>query len=61
MVLETPKGTDAAGRDWDRINLRGLRTIARQVAAGSEADDNQQCGAARDEPMVQRRVRRRDR
>ncbi|MCK4341874.1 MAG: deoxyribonuclease IV [Phycisphaerae bacterium] len=31
MILETPKGTDAAGRDWDRVNLRRLRTIATQA------------------------------
>jgi deoxyribonuclease-4 len=28
MILETPKGTDARGRDYDRLNLRRLRTIA---------------------------------
>ena len=28
MLLETPKGTDAAGRDFDQINVRRLRTIA---------------------------------
>ena len=33
MILETPKGTDAAGRDYDRLNLRRLRSIARRAAA----------------------------
>ena len=33
MILETPKGTDAAGRDYDRLNLRRLRLIARRAAA----------------------------
>ena len=28
MILETPKGTDAAGRDLHAVNLRRLRTIA---------------------------------
>jgi deoxyribonuclease-4 len=28
MILETPKGTDQAGRDWDRKNLRRLRQMA---------------------------------
>jgi len=28
MILETPKGLDARGRDFDRVNLRRLRTIA---------------------------------
>lgn len=32
MILETPKGTDAAGRDYDRLNLRRLRSIARRAA-----------------------------
>jgi deoxyribonuclease-4 len=32
MILETPKGTDAAGKEWDRINLRRLRTIATRCA-----------------------------
>jgi len=29
MILETPKGTDPRGRDWDALNLRRLRSIAR--------------------------------
>lgn len=33
MILETPKGTDASGRDWDRINLRRLRAISRAARA----------------------------
>ena len=33
LILETPKGTDAAGRDYDRLNLRRLRLIARRAAA----------------------------
>ena len=32
MILETPKGTDAAGRDFDRLNLQRLRAIAARVA-----------------------------
>jgi len=28
MILETPKGTDSAGRDWDAVNLRRLRVLA---------------------------------
>lgn len=28
MILETPKGTDEAGRDWDQRNLRRLRQLA---------------------------------
>jgi deoxyribonuclease-4 len=30
MILETPKGEDAAGRDFDALNLRRLRAIARR-------------------------------
>ncbi len=28
MILETPKGEDPQGREWDAINLRRLRTLA---------------------------------
>lgn len=28
MILETPKGEDESGREWDRVNLRRVRTIA---------------------------------
>jgi len=28
MIIETPKGVDSHGRDWDRVNLQRLRTIA---------------------------------
>ncbi len=28
MILETPKGTDERGRDWDLVNLAGLRRLA---------------------------------
>jgi len=28
MILETPKGLDARGRDWDEINARTLRRLA---------------------------------
>jgi deoxyribonuclease-4 len=28
MILETPKGTDARGREWDVLNARRLRTLA---------------------------------
>ena len=30
MILETPKGVDRAGRDWDRVNVRRLRDIERR-------------------------------
>ena len=36
MVLETPKGTDPRGRDWDVVNLRRLRRIR---AAGPRRSD----------------------
>ncbi len=29
MILETPKGTDDAGRDWDEFNAGTLRALAR--------------------------------
>lgn len=29
MILETPKGTDDGGKEWDRVNLRRLRLLAR--------------------------------
>ena len=29
MILETPKGTDASGRDWDQINAEAIRKLAR--------------------------------
>lgn len=35
MILETPKGEDDNGRDWDRINLRTLRALAREAARGA--------------------------
>ena len=28
MIIETPKGEDANGREWDRVNIRRLRAIA---------------------------------
>ena len=31
MILETPKGTDDAGKDWDKRNLRCLRLMASQA------------------------------
>ena len=31
MILETPKGENETGREWDRINLQRLRTIATRV------------------------------
>lgn len=33
MILETPKGTDARGRDWDRVNSNLLRRLARRNRA----------------------------
>jgi len=27
MILETPKGKDARGRDYDRLNLAALRRL----------------------------------
>jgi deoxyribonuclease-4 len=32
MILETPKGNDPGGREWDRVNLRRLRALAARVA-----------------------------
>ncbi len=32
MILETPKGENEAGRDWDRINVQRLRRIASRAA-----------------------------
>ena len=32
MILETPKGTNERGRDWDRVNVQRLRTIAARAA-----------------------------
>ncbi len=32
MILETPKGKDARGRDYDLLNLRRLRAIAARAA-----------------------------
>jgi len=32
MILETPKGHDARGRDFDELNLRRLRAIAARAA-----------------------------
>lgn len=32
MILETPKGVNDAGRDWDRVNAQRLRTIAARAA-----------------------------
>lgn len=31
MLLETPKGSDPRGRDWDRVNLARLRRLVRNV------------------------------
>lgn len=33
MILETPKGENEKGRDWDRVNVQRLRTIASRAAA----------------------------
>ena len=35
MVLETPKGTDERGRDYDRVNLQRLRALATRARRGS--------------------------
>ena len=32
MIIETPKGQDGAGRDWDWLNLRRLRRLAARRA-----------------------------
>jgi deoxyribonuclease-4 len=32
MILETPKGENERGRDWDRVNLQRLRTIVSRAA-----------------------------
>lgn len=34
MILETPKGTDPAGKDWDAVNYRRLRALAQAAASG---------------------------
>ncbi len=34
MILETPKGVNDKGRDWDRVNLQRLRTIAARAGDG---------------------------
>ena len=31
MILETPKGEDERGRDWDKVNVRRLRAMAARV------------------------------
>ncbi len=36
MILETPKGTDARGRDLDRVNLAVLRRLVRQAISRAE-------------------------
>ena len=33
MILETPKGLDDRGRDWDEVNARTLRALARRDGA----------------------------
>lgn len=35
-ILETPKGTDSRGRDWDRVNLATLRRLT-QISGGKKA------------------------
>ncbi len=30
MILETPKGTDEAGRDWDEVNAETVRSLVRR-------------------------------
>jgi deoxyribonuclease-4 len=37
MILETPKGLNAAGKEWDAINLQRLRTLARAATARGRA------------------------
>jgi deoxyribonuclease-4 len=32
MIIETPKGQTERGRDWDRVNIQRLRTIAARIA-----------------------------
>ena len=32
MILETPKGLNERGREWDRVNVQRLRTIASRAA-----------------------------
>jgi len=38
MILETPKGADARGRDWDRLNADTIRRLARAHAKTTERD-----------------------
>lgn len=35
MILETPKGVDESGREYDRINLRRLRTLSTRARRGA--------------------------
>lgn len=39
MILETPKGEDAAGREWDRINHGRLQRLARSRPADRRRGD----------------------
>lgn len=36
MILETPKGTDQAGRDWDKVNTATLMSLCRSAGGPVE-------------------------
>ena len=44
MILETPKGKDPGGKEWDRLNLRRLRSLAARVT-GSRTQSRTKMGA----------------
>lgn len=48
MILETAKGVNEAGREWDRVNLQRLRTIARSAAPPQKAEPRRRAPRSRD-------------
>lgn len=45
MIIETPKGENERGRDWDRINMQRLRTIATQATRWRADRRSNRCAA----------------
>ncbi|MBN2445084.1 MAG: deoxyribonuclease IV [Phycisphaerae bacterium] len=39
MILETPKGQNEIGRDWDAVNLRRLRSLSTRTASRRKSSD----------------------
>ena len=37
LILETPKGADDRGRDWDAVNARRLRRLRRRPGRSTSA------------------------